>query len=135
MRRAGGWPAGDGLLSGYADAIPGANLVEVAGAQVAALTTGGPFTVAISGTAADGAARLKVENLRTGAIVRTLAFPGMPITTTTTAALTLASASVEPDTMLTYRYTPDSPVQDLTAVALEGGPGRRRDRADRAGGV
>ncbi len=112
----------NGLLAGYADAIPGATLVEVAGAQVAALTTGGPFAVTITGTNADTAARLKVENLRLGAIVRTLAFPGLPMTTTTTANLSLASAMVEPDALLTYRYTPDSPVQELTAVALDGAP-------------
>ena len=110
-----------GLLTGYANTIPGANLVEVAGAQVAALTTGGPFTVTIQGSAADGSARLKVENLRSGSIVRTLAFPGLPMTTTTTAALTLPSASVEPGTVLTYRYTPDSPAQELTTAPLDGG--------------
>jgi hypothetical protein len=110
-----------GLLTGYANTIPGANLVEVAGAQVAALTTGGPFTVTIQGSTAAGSARLKVENLRSGTIVRTLAFPGLPMTTTTTAALTLPSASVEPGTVLTYRYAPDSPAQELTTAPLDGG--------------
>ncbi len=110
----------NGLLAGYANTIPGATLVAVTNAQVAALTTGGPFTVAIHGTAAEGAARLKVENLRAGAIVRTLAFPGLPITTTTTATLTLAAATVEPGAVLTYRYTPDSPEQAVTTVALDG---------------
>ena len=110
----------NGLLAGYADTIPGATLVEVAGAQVAALTTGGPFTVAIT---RHGRGRRRAAEGREpapGAIVRTLAFPGIPMTTTTTAGLSLASASVEPETLLTYRYTPASPVQELTAVVLDG---------------
>jgi DNA-binding beta-propeller fold protein YncE/pimeloyl-ACP methyl ester carboxylesterase len=110
----------NGLLAGYANTIPGANLVDVGGAQVAALTTGGPFTVTIRGTAADGMARLIVSNLQSGAIVRTLTFPGLPMTTTTTAVSVLPGPVAEQDLALTFRYTPDSPEQLLTGILLDG---------------
>lgn len=111
-----------GLLAGYANTIPGANLIALAGAQVAALTTGGPFTVVIHGTAGASAARLTVNNLQAGAIQRTVTFPGVPVTTTTTATLTLAAATVEPGAQLAYRYTPASPTETFAGAVLDGPP-------------
>jgi len=112
--------AESGLLTGYANTIPGSNLIALKGAQVAALTTGGPFTVAIRGTAGASAARLTVNNLQAGAIQRTIVFPGVPVTTTTVATLTLPAATVDLSAQLVYRYTPDSPVETLSGMVLDG---------------
>lgn len=112
--------AESGLMTGYANAIPGANLVVLEGAQVAALTTGGPFTVAIRGAAEASAARLTVNNLQAGAIQRTITFPGVPVTTTTAATLTLPAATVDLSAQLIYRYTPDSATETLTGSVLDG---------------
>lgn len=109
-----------GLMTGYANTIPGANLITLEHAQVAALTAGGPFTVAIHGIAASSAARLTVNNLQAGAIQRTIAFPGVPITTTTAATLTLPAATVDLNAQLIYRYTPDSPAETLSGSVLDG---------------
>jgi hypothetical protein len=115
--------AGSGLMSGYANTIPGANLVAVTGAQVAALTRPGPYTVQIRAAGdleAAGAARLTLAELQDGAIVRSMNFPGIPITTSTVATATLAGPATSPDLTLTYRYTSASPEQQLPGTLLDG---------------
>ena len=113
--------AGDtGLMAGYANTIPGANAVALKGAQVAALTANSAYTVTIRGTVVGGAARLTISDLSSGAMVRSIVFPGLPMTATTTATFTLAGPTTVPDLMLAYQYTPDSPVDYLPGTVLDG---------------
>ena len=79
-----------GLMAGYANTIPGANLVEVEGRSGRRADDGRSIhRLVISGTAENGCSAAAATTWSKASSPALWPFPGVPVTTTTTAVLTL----------------------------------------------
>jgi outer membrane protein assembly factor BamB/pimeloyl-ACP methyl ester carboxylesterase len=98
--------------------IPGATFELTPQLQMAMITVDGTYHITLTGVL-QGGALLRVRWYDNGEVTQTEVFPGMAISTTTVATLTLntVDGTISP---LHYRYDAKSPPQTLTAGTLQG---------------
>ena len=106
-----------GQAFGSENKIPGVSYMASEGAQVAVISEGGPYTITLASRQAAGAAMLRITPQIDGAMLGTVMYPGIPMTATTVATLTLAGPGVLPGE-LRYVYQPGLPPQTVSGRAL-----------------
>jgi pimeloyl-ACP methyl ester carboxylesterase len=101
--------------------IPGVGYERSDGAQVARIAAGGVYTVVLRGTQASGAAMLRLSAMSGGAVTQTVAFEGIPITTTTLVTFTLSLPGVPAATSPVTQFDAGWPVQSVNALGVLSG--------------
>jgi hypothetical protein len=104
--------------SGLDEGIPGIAYQRSSDGAVAMVGAGGPYTITLRGTAAGGAAQLRLMQLAQGAAVRSLTFETVPITATSQGTLVLPPAGLTAGMAMDFAYLPGWPVQRVSAPAL-----------------
>ena len=99
--------------------IPGLSYVETRGAAVAMITSGGPYTVTVTGTQANDAALLQVTQMVNGVSQQSTVYTSIAISGTTAATLTIAGPGAMP-APLQVAYAPDWPIQTMPGATLTG---------------
>jgi hypothetical protein len=105
-----------GASHGYETNIPYSGYDSTGDGQVITLMAADAYTVTLHGSQSTGAAILRVSTLVNGVVGESLAYDGIPITTTTTATLTfhlsVATPPVLPaDMNMVAQYAPGWPVE------------------------
>lgn len=106
------------MALGAENSIPGVGYESSGSAQVAMIAASGVYTIVLRGERPNGAAMLRLSAMDNGVITQTLAFEGIPITTTTVATLTLTTPGVPISPSFVTQFDAGWPVQSVGVLGV-----------------
>ncbi len=109
-------------LPGSESNIPGVDYEVTDGAATAMITASGTYTIVVRGNRTDGAAMVRVSALSNGAFTQSVAYEGIPITSTTVANLTLTAPGLPVIPTFVTHYDVGWPVTPVNNLGLLSGP-------------